>query len=500
MKILNKEQIRNTDKFTIQKEAILSIDLMERAAEKCSKWIRKHISSDTKLIFFCGVGNNGGDGLAIARQLKEFKKEIYIFPDKESFSDDFKKNLEKLEEKNIPINIIRNIKSLKEFNNKDIIIDAIFGSGLSREISGIYAEVVDEIKKSQCKIFSIDIPSGLFCDSPSVSKHIVKADYTLTFQLPKLSFLFSDNEQFVGKWKVLDINLNKEYIENLKTSNYYISKDEISSKIIKRKSFSHKGAFGHALLIAGSYGKMGAAVLASKACLKSGTGLLTSHIPTVGYDIMQISIPEAMISVSTSLNEISSFPKIENYSAIGIGPGIGVSKEIQNELRKFLKICKIPLVLDADALNNLSEKKSLLELLPENTVLTPHPREFDRLTKKHETGFERYLSQIEFSKKFNVILILKGANTSISCPDGNCYFNSTGNPGMATAGSGDVLTGIILSLLSQGYSAVNAAKIGVYIHGLAGDIACKTESVESLIASDIIDNLGNAFKNLNKSE
>lgn len=498
MKIFSARQIKEIDNFTIQNEPILSIDLMERAAEKCSTWIRKHISTDSKIIFFCGIGNNGGDGLAMARQLKEYKKEIYIFPDKKYYSDDFIVNLERLEKKNIFVNIIRKINSIKAFNQNDVIIDAIFGIGLNREANGIYAEIINKINKSACKIISIDIPSGLFCDSFSDSKNIVRADYTLTFQFPKLSFLFSENEQFVGKWKVLDIGLHKEYINNLKTSNYYNSKNEISINIINRKKFSHKGNFGHSLLIAGSYGKMGAAILASKACLKSGTGLLTTHIPAVGYDIMQTSVPEAMISISDSKNEISSFPAIDNYSAIGIGPGIGVSKIIQNELKKLFKKCKIPLVLDADALNNLAENKGLLKLLPENSILTPHPKEFDRFTKEHKTGFERYLSQKEFSKNFNVILILKGANTSISCPDGNCYFNSTGNSGMATAGSGDVLTGIILSLLSQGYSAVNAAKIGVYIHGLAGDIALHKESVESLIASDIIENLGKAFMKLKK--
>ncbi|OFX51548.1 MAG: bifunctional ADP-dependent (S)-NAD(P)H-hydrate dehydratase/NAD(P)H-hydrate epimerase [Bacteroidetes bacterium GWA2_30_7] len=494
MKILNKEQILEADKFTIQNEPVLSIDLMERASEKCCKWIRKNIYFDSKIIIFCGIGNNGGDGLAIARQLKEFKKEVYIFPDKDNYSEDFKTNFEKLSKANISIKTIRNINSIKEINPKDVIIDAIFGSGLNRPVNGIYGETINKINKSGCKIISIDIPSGLFCDSNSTSENIIKADYTLTFQFPKLSFLFSENEQYTGTWKVLDIGLHKEFIVHVKTSNYYITKAEISNKIITRKKFSHKGNFGHALLIAGSFGKMGAAVLASKSCLKSGVGLLTTHIPKVGYDIMQTSIPEAMVSVSNSKNEITSFPHLEKFSAIAIGPGIGTSKITQIELKKFLELCKKPLVLDADALNIISKNKTLLNFLPENTILTPHPREFDRLTKKHESGYERYLSQIEFSKKFNVIVILKGANTSISCPDGICYFNSTGNPGMSTAGSGDVLTGIILSLLSQGYSPVNSAITGVYIHGLAGDIACKNESYESLIAGDIINNLGKAFK------
>lgn len=499
MKIFSSKQIKELDDFTIKNEPILSIDLMERAAEKCSKWIRKHISLDSKIIFFCGIGNNGGDGLAIARQLNDYNKEVYVFPDKNGYSEDFKINFERLEKKNITVNIIRNVDSINKLNQNDVIVDAIFGSGLNREPNGIYADVINKINKSACKIISIDIPSGLFSDTSS-SNNIIKADFTLTFQFPKLSFLFSENEQFIGSWKMLNIGLHKECIDNLGTSSYYISKNEIRNSLIKRKKFAHKGNFGHSLLIAGSYGKMGAAVLASKACLKSGVGLLTTHIPKVGYDIMQTAIPEAMISFSGSENEITTFPEYENYSAIGIGPGIGVSRIIQNELKKFLQNCKLPLVLDADALNNLSENKSLLKLLPANSILTPHPKEFDRLTKEHISGYERFLTQKEFSKKFNVILILKGANTSISCPDGNCYFNSTGNSGMASAGSGDVLTGIILSLLSQGYSAVNAAKIGVYIHGLAGDIALSKESVESLIASNIIDNLGKAFNNINKIE
>jgi NAD(P)H-hydrate epimerase len=387
---------------------------------------------------------------------------------------------------------------MPEINGSDIVIDALFGSGLSKPLTGLSANIVKHINRSEATVIAIDIPSGLYgekngYDTPEA---IIQADYTLTFGLPKLSFFFAENEQFVGKWHVLNIHLMHEAIDQQESRYWLTELSDIASTIPVRKKFSHKGYFGHALLMAGSYGRMGAAILAAKACLRSGAGLLTTHIVSKGYEIMQTAVPEAMVTIDPATEELSCLPDLSKFTAIGIGPGIGVSDPAGFALYQLLKNAQVPLILDADAINLLAAHTDWLGLIPENTMLTPHPGEFDRLTGLSKNGYERHLKQIEFSIKHKVIVVLKGAYTSVTAPSGSCQFNSTGNPGMATAGSGDVLTGIILSLLAQGYNPVNAALTGVYLHGLAGDLACEQTGEEALIASDIINYLGKSFKKI----
>jgi len=501
MKILRSDQVREVDAYTIKNEPVLSIDLMERAALACTNWIANKYGTDTCFKIFVGPGNNGGDGLAIARMLadRNYKVEVFIVKITEKLTGDSLVNYERLIKQNkVKVVFIKDDDKLPEIGTNNIILDGLFGSGLTRPLKGLAAKVVNYLNKSKADIIAIDIPSGLFGENNSGNdfENIIKAKYTLSFQFPGLSFFFPESGSYVGEWQVLPIGLHEGFIEKVKTNYFFISKKYIKPNIIKRQKFAHKGNFGHALLISGSYGKMGAAVLASAACLRTGIGLITVHIPKLGYDIMQTAIPEAMISIDQSDEVFTKLPDINPFNAIGIGPGIGVDIITQSAIKDILNQVKVPLVIDADALNILSENKNWLSDVPANSIFTPHPKEFERLEGKSKNHYSQNLKQIEFAKKYNIYLVLKGAHTSIACPDGTCYFNTTGNPGMATAGSGDVLTGIILSLLGQGYSSKNAAIIGVYLHGLAGDLAMEETGEESLIAGDITQKLGKAFRKI----
>ncbi|MGQ1785020.1 MULTISPECIES: NAD(P)H-hydrate dehydratase [unclassified Saccharicrinis] len=502
MKILTPQQIRELDQFTIDNEPIASIDLMERAAQSCMDWMVSNIDA-TSYYVFAGTGNNGGDGLAIGRMLDAFpfNKKVFLIQFSDKLSKDANANYKHLQKTDA--NCLQKIEFLKDIDFEKIepdaiIIDAIFGSGLNRPVEGLAKLVIDKINQLPNKIISIDIPSGLLAEydeDHTNQQSIVKADITLTFQMPKLSFLFPENSEFVGQWHVLDIGLLSEYIEEQQDLHLLVEKYFISSIHKSRPKHSHKGNFGHALLIAGSYGKMGAAILAAKACLKSGVGLLTAHVPHWGYNIIQTAIPEAMTSIDRSEMIFTEFPELNGYNAIGIGPGLDKKRNTVLAFEEMLdKIEEQTLVVDADGLNILSENKKLLNKLPQHTILTPHPKEFERLAGSWKNDMHKLKLLKEFCQQNNVITVLKGAHTITCLPDGKCYFNNTGNPGMATAGSGDVLTGIILALLAQRYSPDKAAIMGVYVHGKAGDIGLRHESEESLLASDIISSLGEAFK------
>ena len=292
------------------------------------------------------------------------------------------------------------------------------------------------------------------------------------------------------------IGLHPDIIENTETPYSLVSEDDIVGTFPSRKRFSHKGTYGHALLIAGSQGKMGAAVLSAQACLRSGAGLITTHIPKRGELIMQTSFPEAMLSLDENKEHFSSFPDLNPYTAIGIGPGLGQNSETFCALEKLIQACHKPLVLDADALNIIAANESLMKQIPAHSILTPHPKEFDRLTDNSDCDYERLIKAQNFAMEHEVNVVLKGAFTATCTASGNIYFNNSGNPGIATAGSGDVLTGIILGLLTQGLEPEVAAIAGVFLHGTAGDLASAFHSEESMIASDIIEMIGKAFKQL----
>lgn len=499
MKILPVEKVREADAYTIQNEPIASIDLMERAATQCYKWIKKRTNHTQPISVFCGPGNNGGDGLAIARLLarKGYNVYVFILQFSSNFSADFQINLEQLKNVGgVEISLLAEVDELPDLPAGSIVIDAIFGSGMSKPVTGFPARVIRHINQSDTVTVAIDIPSGLFADEHSASLQgaIIEADYTLTFQFPKLAFLFPENEQFTGKWFVLPIGLAEAFIDDVEVKNFTIDPEDAASLLKPRSRFSHKGHFGHALLIAGGYGKMGAAVLAAKAALRAGAGLVTAHVPKSGYAIIQTAAPEVMVSIDENETHFSRHPDLSPYNAIGLGPGLGMEKETRQAVKLLIQNAGMPMLFDADALNILSENKTWIPFVPPNSIFTPHPKEFERLVGKTANDFERNKRQREFSALHKVYVVLKGANSCITTPDGKCFFNTTGNPGMATGGSGDVLTGIILGLLAQHYHPQEACVFGVFLHGLAGDVAAKKHSQEAMIAGDIIEGLGKAFR------
>lgn len=501
MKILDAPQIRQVDAQTIEQEPIKSIDLMERAARQCFLRIKRLMKPGLGIKVFCGMGNNGGDGLAIARMLagSGYPVKVYKVVHTENASQDFKINEERLKKvRRAELIELISEKHLPEVGKEDLIIDALFGTGINRPLKGLPAKVVQHINQSGAFVVSIDLPSGLFCEDNRGNdyKKVVKANLTLTFQLPKLALLLPGNASFSGHWEILDIKLHPDAIAFAETRNFYLEAEDIRSFYRPREKYDHKGHFGHALLLAGSYGKAGAAVLAARAAMKTGAGLLTAHLPSGLVPIMQASLPEAMCLADEGHSIITHPGDVSFYNAIAVGPGIGKDPQTANALKLLIQNTQNPLVLDADALNLLSENPTWLSFLPGGSVLTPHPREFERLVGKFPDDYERLEIARAFSLKYQVYLVLKGAHTAIVSPDGKIFFNSTGNPGMATAGSGDVLTGIILGWMAQGYSPLQSALAGVHIHGLAGDMAARSQGPESLIAGDIVAQLPKAIKRI----
>ncbi|WP_299579839.1 NAD(P)H-hydrate dehydratase [uncultured Sunxiuqinia sp.] len=503
MKIPTTKQIATIDQLTIQNEPIADIDLMERASLQIANWLIHHISNEKTLYFFAGPGNNGGDALAIARMMADhdYQCSVFLLNFGKALTGSPAENWRRLEAQGkVALGIIDSETAIPAIPSDGIVLDGLFGSGLSRKLDGLPLLVVEKINSSRAQVIAIDIPSGLFGEDNSQNdlSAVVRASHTLTFQFPKLSFLFPEHDEILGQWEVLPIGLHPDAIAATETPFHLVTLDEVTNKMTRRKKFSHKGTYGHALLVAGSYGKVGAAILSSRACLRSGVGLLTTHIPHSAYQIIQTAIPEAMCSIDASDLMFTEFPDLTQFTAVGVGPGLGVKPNSQRALKQLLEANPSKLVLDADALNILANHPEWLELLSVNTVLTPHPKEFERLVGETPDSYTRLQKQMEFSRKYQVIVVLKGAHTCISCPDGQVFINATGNPGMATAGSGDALTGIILGLLAQHFTPLDAAQLGVFVHGLAGDLAAEQQGEVALIAGDLIDTLGEAFSVLVK--
>ena len=498
MKILSPIQLKEADNYTIEHEPISSIDLMERAATKCFEWFIEKYNSDETVAVFCGIGNNGGDGLALSRMLIDagWKVNTYVVEFSNNYSLDFTINYKRLE-------VLSPIKHLVDNDTipeivEDVVVDAIFGVGLSKPPRDFTKDLIEKINKSNAKVVSIDMPSGLYANEKvSDFNSIIKAQYTLTFQSVKLSLLLPEYSDYSGEFVILDIGLLSNYFENIDVRSHYTEMVDILKILKRRKKFSHKGTYGHSLLVGGSSGKMGAILMATKAAVKSGSGLVTSLIPKCGYQILQTAVPEAMVLIEGN-NNLESLHHNINPSAIGIGPGLGMVVGTTELLKRFFNGNDTPLVIDADALNLMSSHRDLLAMLPEGSVLTPHPKEFERLVGKWNDDFDKLKLATEFAINYQIVLVLKGANTAIFTPEGNIYFNSTGNSALATGGSGDVLTGIITSLISQGYSNIDASILGVYLHGLTAEIAIDlgNESLESFSATNIIDYLGRAFNTL----
>jgi NAD(P)H-hydrate epimerase len=499
IKILKTQQIKELDAYTIEHESISSIDLMERACRAFTHWFSERFDATSKIGVVCGTGNNGGDGLGIARLLKEWSYDVkvWIIRGNNEGTNDFRVNLDRLKELKVQIIEANVAPESMAFEDRDILIDALFGSGLSRTPEGVFAQTINNINAADAIRVAVDIPSGLMADKAS-SGAIVKAHYTVTFQLPKLAFLFPGSLEYVGDWTAVDIGLSKPFIKDAETRNYLISRKGVKRIFKPRSKFDHKGTFGHALLVSGSFGKIGAAVLGSRAALRSGVGLLTTHVPACGYSILQTAVPEAMISTDGHNNHITSVPEWQNITTVGIGPGIGQAKETIKAFASLMEKFRKPMVIDADALNILGANRELFHLVPEGSILTPHPKEFERLAGPSRDDFERLEKQRALASQLRSVILVKGAYTAVAAPDGCVCFNSTGNPGMATGGSGDVLTGILTGLLAQKYHSWEATVLGVYVHGLAGDLAIVEKGMNGLIASDLVEFLPSAFLELKR--
>ncbi|MEM1326004.1 MAG: NAD(P)H-hydrate dehydratase [Bacteroidota bacterium] len=496
-KILSATQTKTLDQYTMQHEPISSINLMERASLAFVKAFSELYDYDSRITVWCGTGNNGGDGLAVARILSKFGYEASVIQVMigNQLSKDNANNKDRLPQE-IDYQILREYDALPIVDQESVAIDGLFGSGLSRPVEGYWAEVIAHINDKYKEIVTIDLPSGLYADYPAEGT-IIQATYTISFQLPNFSFFFPEHAKYIGDWQIVDIGLSEQGIKEAKSKLYFLDDNGVTNLLKERGRFDHKGTFGHALMIAGSYGKMGAAVLASRACLKAGAGLLSVHTPKIGYDIMQISLPEAMVLVDRNDYIVSELPTdLDRYKVAGIGPGLGTAPLSVQVVEQLLKSAQHPLVVDADALNILARNEKLLYDLPKGSILTPHPKEFDRLFGSHDTFWDRWQMQRNQAIRYNCIIILKGGHTSITTPEGKTYFSTAGNPGMGTAGSGDVLTGILTGLLAQGYDTETAACLGVHLHGVAGDLAVEDGSMESLIAGQLVEYLGAAFHHL----
>ena len=502
MKIFTSAQIKELDRFTIENEPIPSIDLMERAAKALTRAITEVWNNAIPVVVFAGPGNNGGDALAVARMLGDqgYQVSVYLFNISGHLAEECAANKRKLVES-------KHVKDFTEVSQEFdpprlekgmLVVDGLFGSGLNKPLAGGFASLVKYINASAADIVSIDVPSGLMTEDNTynVRANIIKATLTLTLQQPKLSFYFQENQPFIGQLRVLDIRLSQEGINKIEANYTVVEEAEVRSMLLGRDPFSHKGQMGHALLVAGSYGMAGAAILSARACLRSGVGKITIHTPKKNREILQIAVPEAVLQFDPEETIFSEAVDTEDFQALGIGPGIGQSETTAIPMITQLRRATCPIVADADAINILGSHRAWQQQLPKGIILTPHVKEFDRMEGPSADSYERLTKARHLAERIQGYVIIKGHYTAICMPDGHVVFNSTGNAGMATAGSGDVLTGIITALLACGYHQKEACIVGVYLHGLAGDLAARDLGEESLIAEDIIRYLSRAFKRL----
>lgn len=504
MKVFSKAQIYEGDKLTTERQQISSTDLMERAGTQIFNWLHMRMQgAQVPIHVFCGIGNNGGDGLVLARHLitSGYNVKTYIVNCSDKRTKDFLINYDRIKTvtKEWPVMLSCGTDFTEiVIDERDIIVDAVFGIGLNRQPNEWVTQLFQWWRTTKAFTLSIDIPSGLYTDKAVEDENaVVHAGYTLSFQSPKLVFFLPATAKFTVQWEVLDIGIDRDYLMQTETEVELISKYEVLPLYKPREKFAHKGDFGHVMILGGSYGKIGAVNLASRAALSVGAGLVTAYVPKCGYQSLQTSLPEAMVVTDENDTLISNIRFDINPNVIGVGVGLGTSDETNKAFDDFLKENKRPLVVDADGLNLLSKKKALLKLLPSKTVLTPHPKELERLIGKWSDDFEKLEKTKALSKKYDVIILIKGAN-SITVYKDKLYINTTGNPGMATAGVGDVLTGMISGLIAQGYEPLAATVFGVYLHGRSADISLEDYGYQSLLASHIIETIGEAYIDLFK--
>lgn len=469
--LLTAQQIREADAYTITNEPISSINLMERASKAFVGWFVNHFPDrGQQIAVYCGTGNNGGDGLAIARMLynhKYLNLDVKIARYSEKTTPDFDINLSRVMNMGLDV---RDLKSNAAFSTEEasIIIDAVLGSGINKPLDGDYKRLANFINNLHKTVVAVDVPTGFYISGEMPENaSVIRADLAITFQQPKINFLLPESAPHIKCWEAVSIGLDEEFIQSLQSPYLFLEEKDIRGMLKPRHRFSNKGTYGHALIIAGQAKTMGAALLSSAGCAYAGAGLTTACVPESGLTALNTYQPEVMAIVRQE-NEL---PNIEwdKFDTIGVGPGLGKDEDALKLLTEALENFKKPMVIDADALNLLAANPTLWDSVPSGSIFTPHMKEFDRLFGDHVNWWQRLQSAIKNAQKRNINIILKNDYTIVATPDGKAYFNSTSNPAMATGGMGDVLTGIITSLVAQNYSPANACIIGVYIHGKAGD-------------------------------
>lgn len=507
MKLPNAHQMKELDEYTIQNENITSLELMERAAREVALFIITNYDRQRPVTIFAGPGNNGGDGLAVARLLNQdgfHSIDVFLFNTNNSLSEDCKANAERLKDDCPNVTLTEVIQQFEapKLENNSLVIDALFGTGMSRPLGGGFAALVKFINASGTEVVSIDMPSGLMCEDNTLNSPsaIIKAHTTVTIGLPKLSLLLADNQQYVGKLFVAHIPMSYEMLDDANIDYHITEREEAKRMLKERFAFGHKGTFGNALLIAGQYGMAGAAILSARACLKAGVGKVTIHTPVLNNNILQTSVPEAVLRHDGDEQIFTTPVKSHDYQATAIGPGIGTDKRTALAFIEQTSHTTSPLIIDADGINILGDHKGWISQIPAQTIFTPHPKEMQRLGICNTDSYSTFLEAVSMAKRYKFYIVLKGHYTAVCCPNGKVYFNATGNSGMATAGSGDVLTGIILALTAQGYPLEAACRLSVYLHGIAGDLAAKDLTEYGVTASDIICYLPKAIKTLQKEE
>lgn len=500
MKIFSKEQIYEGDQLTAKKQNISSTELMERAGTQIFNWIHQRMQgAQVPIHVFCGIGNNGGDGLVLARLLINYGYNVhtYVVNCSDKRTQDFLINYDRIKQTTKKWPIMLNCQAdFPAIGPDDIIVDAVFGIGLNRSPNEWVKGLFQHFKASKAFTLAIDLPSGLYADKvPEDENGVVWAQYTLSFQTPKLVFFLPDTSKYTRQWEALDIGIDPEFLQQTETEVELLGKNEMFPIYRPREKFSNKGTYGHGLLIGGSYGKIGAMLLSTKGMLASGAGLVTAYLPKCGYIPMQSVVPEAMVITDKDEEHLTGIAFDIQPTAIGIGMGMGQNEKNHAAFRDFLKSNSAPLVIDADGINLLSQHKDDLKLLKPYTIFTPHPKELERLLGKWKDDFDKLKKAKAFSKKYKCILVIKGAHTLTVFED-KLYINATGNPGLATGGTGDVLTGIITGLICQGYEPLTASLFGVYLHGKSADIAVEDFGYQSLTASHVVDYVAQAYLDL----
>lgn len=500
MKIFTNSEIRQIDQYTIDNEGVSSMELIERVADGVAAEIAARWRPSKPVVVFAGPGNNGADALCVARLLGDqgYRCHVYLFNiGGNRLRQECSECRDRLHEStNVGLTEVIDTFMMPDLQSNFLIVDGLFGSGLREPLKGGFSYLVQRINESGATVVSIDIPSGLAGDwNPVlVSRDVIHATLTLAVQHPRLAFFIADNAELIGEWKTLDIGLSEKAAAKTEARFYLIEEADVHRTLRQRKLFSSKADYGSAIIYAGCYGMMGAAVLSARGALRAGVGKVTVESPKCGYSILQTSVPDAMFSHNSGEMSLDRIRPAHRYDAVAIGPGIGVREETVRALEDFLSSVKSPVILDADALNCIASKPSMLNLIPVLSILTPHAGEFDRLFGQHTSAESRLRKAIEMARYYNVIIVLKGYHTAIIRPDGKVYFNSSGTPAMATPGSGDVLTGVIAALTAQGYKPEVAAHVGVFVHGIAGELAAEEHGVYGVTASDIADNVGRAIK------